>query len=406
MYTYSEVADKVNKEELVKLTQDLLRIDSVIRPEKDNYEEKVSLFIADYLKENGFSVTVEEVEHKRPNVIAVLEGGKPGKTLLFEGHTDVVTEGIPEKWTYPPFAAEIHDGKIYGRGACDTKGNVAAMIIAARAVKESGVQFAGKIILCIPCDEEGMMIGIKHFIENGHADGVDSAIICEPEENNLCIKQKGALRIIIRVYGRQAHGAMPLTGSNPIPRAAKVIEELKNLDDEFIAVYGRDEYLGLPSVTPTVVLSPSQTEPQLNVVPTEAYIAVDIRTTVAQDHKTIVSRIEGILKRLERQDAEFKADMEVIEERPWTETSPDSEIVKAVTGAYRDVAGKDMKLNGVPGATDGTFLQCLKGIKVVVTGAGNREIPHHYDEYVEIEELQEAARLYAVSALRFLNGRS
>ena len=192
----------VDEGELVGLTRKLIQIPSVYRPnEPDGNEEKVARFIESYLKEIGLTVSYEEVVPGRPNVIAIYDSGRPGKTLLFEGHTDVVTEGDLEAWLFDPFGAEIKDGRIYGRGSCDTKGNLAAAIAAVKAIKDSEAIFNGKIILCIPCDEEGMMLGIKDFIRRGWAKDVDAAIICEPEENQLCITQKGAMRAIVKTYG-------------------------------------------------------------------------------------------------------------------------------------------------------------------------------------------------------------
>lgn len=400
---YKHVLGCIRQDEVVKLTQDLIRIDSVIRPSKQIYEEQVAYYIADYLRNLGFQVTIDEVEPHRPNVIAVLEGNEPGKCILFEGHTDVVTEGVAEKWTYPPFAAEIDNGRIYGRGACDTKGNTAAMIIAAKAIKESGEKFKGKIKLCIPVDEEGMMIGIKDFIKKGYADDVDAAVICEPEENNACIKQKGAMRIVIRVYGKQSHGAMPLSGINPVPRMAKLVDAIMAYEAEEKAVHGKDAFLGWPSITPTIILAPSETEAQINVVPGELKMTLDIRTIPGQDHAEIENRLRRILKGLEFTDKDFKATLEVIEQRPWTETPAGHGVVKSIEKAYEEISGKKIIYNGVPGATDGTFLKAWKGIEVVTIGAGNREIPHQYDEYVDIEELVEATKMYALAALYYLN---
>lgn len=102
-------------------------------------------------------------------------------------------------------------------------------------------------------------------------------------------------------------------------------------------------------------------------------------------------------------DKDFLATLEIIEERPWTKISKDDILVKCVAKAYRQVTGKEERYSGVPGATDGTYLDCLKGIPVLVTGAGNQLIPHHADEYVEIPELVETVKMYILSALYFLN---
>ncbi|MCQ6267912.1 M20 family metallopeptidase [Fictibacillus sp. WQ 8-8] len=392
----------VDEKEVVELTRSLIRIKSVYRPNlEDGNEEKLARFIVDYLKDIGLEVYYEEVVPGRPNVIAIYDSGISGKTLLFEGHTDVVTEGDLDSWTYDPFGGEISNGKIYGRGSCDTKGNLAAAISAVHSMKKSGAAFKGKIILCIPCDEEGMMMGIKHFIKNGWANDVDGAIICEPEENQICITQKGAMRIVLNTYGKMAHGAMPLTGINPVTRMAKLIVELDKLEQTEKERLGEHPYLGWPSITPTILQAPVKGEPQINVVPAQCMATLDIRTVPGQEHEQLRSKIEDIIERLSEEDDDFKATLELIEDRPWTETPKDHEVVQAMAQAYTQVTGKDPVYNGVPGATDGTFLH-LAGVPIVTTGAGDRYIPHHADEYVDIKELVETVKLYTLSAHNFL----
>lgn len=400
--TLESILHYVDKKEVVELTRNLIRIQSVYRPNVEGgNEEKVARFIVDYLKTIGLEVYYEEVVPGRPNVIAIYDSGVPGKTLLFEGHTDVVTEGDLDSWTYDPFGAEISNGRIYGRGSCDTKGNLAAAISAVHSLKKLGVPFKGKIILCIPCDEEGMMIGIKDFISRGWADRVDGAIICEPEENQLCITQKGAMRIVLKTYGKMAHGAMPLTGINPTTRMARLIVELDKLEQREKERLGEHPYLGWPSITPTIVQAPVKGEPQINVVPGQCMTALDIRTVPGQDHNQLKKEIEDIMEGLSKDDPDFKATLDLIEDRPWTETPKDHDVVQAVAQAYTQVTGKAPVYNGVPGATDGTFLH-LAGVPILTTGAGDRHIPHHADEYVDIDELVETVKIYTLSALNFL----
>jgi succinyl-diaminopimelate desuccinylase len=214
--------DGIDPDELVSLTRDLVRIDSVIRPETGNTESKAVEFIAEWIRrELGIEPLVEEVEPGRRNIIATVDSGSPGPVLMLEGHTDVVSEGDRRTWSHDPFGAEIADGRIYGRGACDMKGGVAVALLTAKAFHTSNVPFRGKIRLGLVCDEEGMMIGIMDFIRKGHADDVSAALVPEPEENQLCISMKGALRAIVRVHGKMAHGCMPLTGINPNTRMPK-----------------------------------------------------------------------------------------------------------------------------------------------------------------------------------------
>jgi succinyl-diaminopimelate desuccinylase len=400
-----DVLNRIDREELVRLARELVCIPSVYRPEEpDGNEARVVGFVADYLERAGFEVKTEEVAPGRHNVWAVWEGGRPGKTLLFEAHTDVVTEGSAEDWNHPPFGAERYGGRIYGRGACDTKGNLAAAVVAVRAVKDSGVPFPGSLILCHPVDEEGMMTGIKAFIERGHADGVDAAVICEPEENQLCIKQKGALRVEVTLRGTMAHGAMPQSGVNPVTRAARFVVAVEELEGEEIERHGEDPFLGYPSLTPTILMGPDSGEPQVNVIPASAYVALDIRTVPDQSHRELVDRLEDIIATLASEDPDFDATLEVIEERPPTETPKDELLVGAMARTYAHLTGQEPTYNGVPGATDGTFLQAWAGIPIVTTGAGDREIPHQADEWVDEEELLTTCKLYAATAMYYAYG--
>lgn len=399
----NRVLNLIREEELVYLARELVRIPSVYDPqEADANERRVAEFLYRTLREMGFEVYIEEVAPGRPNVIAFLNGALPGKTILLEGHTDVVTPGDVSLWSHDPFGGEIVGRRLYGRGACDTKGNLAAAIIAAKAVRDSRVSFCGRVMLCIPVDEEGLMIGIKEFIRRGWADGVDGAIICEPVDNNICLDIKGAIRLLVRVKGKMAHGCMPYAGINPNIGMAVSILRLRDLEREEQARLGKHRYLGYPTITPTVVSSPSSGKGQLNVVPEDSLIAYDIRTIPEQDEDELITKIQRTLERVKDEVEDFKYELEVIERRPCVSTDPDNPLVKAVDKAYRSVTGREPPYNGVPGATDGTFLRAWKGIPVVVVGAGGREVPHQVDEYVDIDQLVETTRIYALSILYFL----
>ncbi|MGA2480391.1 MAG: M20 family metallopeptidase [Spirochaetia bacterium] len=395
----------VDRDELVALTCDLVRIDSVIRPETRVTERDVVAYLESWIRrELGVECLVEEVAPGRRNLIATVDSGRPGPCLMIEGHTDVVSEGDPRAWKHPPFGGEVDEGRIYGRGSCDMKAGIAVALVTATALLKAGVPWAGKIRLGLVCDEEGMMIGIKHFISAGHADDVTACLVPEPEENNLCLSMKGAIRAIVRVRGRMAHGAMPLTGINPNTRLARIILAFERLEAEEKKRCGADPFLGLPSITFTVLSSPPPGSPaQLNVIPGEAHGYVDIRTTLAQDHETLRRALRAVLAECAVSDPDFKADIEFIEDRPVVGITKDEPIARISAQAYRDVTGKEPVWNGVPGATDGTFLSAMKGIPCLVNGPGPRHIPHQTDEYVDIDELVECARIYVVSALRYLN---
>jgi len=323
---------------------------------------------------------------------------------MLEGHTDVVSEGNRAAWTHDPFGGEIADDRIYGRGACDMKAGLAVALLTAKAFHTSGVPWNGKIRLGLVCDEEGMMLGIKSFIRGGHADDVTACLVPEPEENNLCTCMKGAIRAVVRVHGKMAHGAMPLSGINPNTRLARIILAFEELETEEKERCGKDPLLGLPSITFTVIQSPPPGSPaQLNVIPGEAVGYVDIRTTLAQDHDVMRQRLRGILADLSAADPDFKVEIDYIEDRPVVGISREEPIARVSAEAFREITGREPIWNGVPGATDGTFLSAWKGIPCLVNGPGPRQLPHQVDEYVEIEELVESARIYVLSAHRFLS---
>jgi succinyl-diaminopimelate desuccinylase len=418
---------EIKREELIKLTQDLIRIPSVRSQKEGTNEEKVAIFLSHLLEEMGLDVVVEEVEPGSPNVVAVLQGGNDGPCLMFECHTDVVTEGDASEWKYGPYEGKLAGNRIYGRGACDTKGNLAAAIKAAQAISQSGVPFKGRILLGILVDEEGMMTGVKHFIRQGWANGVSAAIICEPVDNQLCITQKGALRAELITIGKMSHGAMPLAGLNPIPPMVSILERMRQLEEEEVERLGKDDFLGYPSITPTVLQAPVKGEPQLNVIPYQCRALLDIRTVPGQSHEVLKKQLEEIVKEEERsvnasldsgplreirerleknlsKGISFQSKLNVFEDRPWTKTSREERIVQAVSKAVRSVTGEEPIYGGVPGATDGTFLSAWAGIPIVTIGAGKRMIPHQKDEWVSVEELELTAKIYAASALEFLNG--
>src|SRR5262249_4835012 len=225
----------------------------------------------------------------RGNVVADWIGSRSGPLLILEGHSDVVTEGDPSAWSVPPFGGVVADGRLCGRGSADMKGGVAAAIAAVRAIRQAGIDLPGRIRLAVVADEEGMMVGIKSFIRNGWARGACGAIICEPEANEICLVQKGALRAVARFRGKMAHGAMPKSGVNPVPAAAAFVHRLSALERGYVIRHGAHGLIGEPSVTATVLRGGELA--QLNVIPAEAIVGVDVRTIPGQDY----ARIRGDL---------------------------------------------------------------------------------------------------------------
>jgi succinyl-diaminopimelate desuccinylase len=381
----------------VDLARRLVQTPSVFRSgDPGGNETAVAALLTNELRGLGLEVHTEEAAPGRPNVIADWTGSGPGPLLILEGHSDVVTEGEASAWSVPPFGGVVSDGRLYGRGAADMKGGVAAAIGAVRALRDAGRRLPGRVRLGVVADEEGLMLGIKTFIRHGWADGALGAIVCEPEANTLCLVQKGALRAVARFRGRMAHGAMPRSGANPIPPAVAFIERCGALERRYVARHGCHPLLGEPSVTPTVVQAGDLA--QLNVVHEDATVGLDIRTIPGQDHEAIRADLAEAAQAAAASAPGCRSELRILEERPWTETPHDAGVVHAVERACRRVQGGPPRLGGVPGATDGTFLHAWAHVPIVTIGPGDVTIPHQVDEFVRITDLEVACRIFAASA--------
>jgi len=382
----------IARDELIAFLQDLVRTSSQYLPAAGRSEAPAAELIVRQMRSWGWQPEVWEVEPGRPNVVATINGGQPGPTLLFEGHTDVVSEGDPLKWTHPPYGADIVDGRLYGRGSADMKSGVAAMLFAARAL-DLARPFPGRVVVAALVDEEGMMAGVKDFVASGRAGGIDAAIICEPEEREVCIAQKGAIRVRVTSWGRMAHGAMPERGLNPIPPIAAFVQRVAGLQEELQHANGEHPYLGWDYITPTVVVA--NRPEQLNVIPDRALVWLDIRTIPATDHSELLAHLQSMLGQ--------NLELDVIDDRPPTETARDHPLVLAVVEAHRAVHGETPAFGGVPGSTDGTILWRDARIPIVTYGPGGKWIAHQVDEYVEVDEVARAAEVYVEAARRFLS---
>lgn len=380
-----QAAEAVEAKEVIGLLRDLVRIPS-------HYpgpgEEEVVAYLEGYLRERGFAPFRQEVAPRRPNLVADLGEGNGG--LILEGHTDVVTPGDETLWHHPPYGGVVEGGRLFGRGACDMKGGLAALVGAMLGVKRALGRPKRPLRLAALADEEGMMLGVKAFVRAGLAKDFRGAVVAEPEEMEACLWQKGALRLRLRFLGRMAHGAMPYAGDNPIPKAARFVLELQGLEARLQAGF-HHPHLGLPYLTPTAFLA-SAGEGQLNVIPDRAELILDVRTVPGLDHRALVAEVEGLAR----------GEVEVLEDRPPVETPQEDPLVQAAAEALR-LLGLPLRLGGVPGATDGTFLRAWASLPVVVMGPGRKTLPHQVDEWVDLEEVVLAARVYAALAVLFLD---
>lgn len=399
---------QIHDDEIVDLTQALVRIPSVFRADvPDAGEALVARAVAAWLGEAGLSVEAQEVAPGRPNVVAWLDGVEPGPTLCLEGHTDVVTEGDPAAWRHGPWSGTVEQGRLYGRGAADMKGGLAAAMVAAAAVRRSGLRFRGRLLVAALVDEEGGMAGARHFMRTPIGRTVDAAIICEPEQNEICLEQKGALWVRITALGRMAHGAMPYAGANPIAAVTRFVAGLGALERRVRRGVARSRLLGPAYVTPTSCRAPAVGIAQNNVIPGSAELRLDVRLVPGLAPETVLGQLEALARDTERRCPGIRLALAALEPpRPATRTDRAAPVARSLAWAVERVTGRPPRYGGVPGSTDGTMFVLERGIPVVTFGPGPRHVPHQVDEFVEVRELGEAARCYAAAATRFLEARA
>jgi len=403
----SQVLRKIDADEVVELTRALVRIPSVYRPDDPTATEAhVAEFVEAWLRREGFTVEVQEVAPGRPNVIGSLGEKRPGgRSLLLEGHTDVVTEGDPAEWSHPPFSGELVGGRIYGRGTADMKSGLAAAMAAAAAFRRSGVALRGKLVLGALVDEEDGMIGVRHLCTTPVGRELDAAIICEPEENELCLEQRGVVWARFRVRGKMAHGAMPEAGVNPIAALGRLLGAAPGLERRLRKVCEKSRHLRPPTVTPTIIQGPPHKVgvPQSNVIPAVAETTFDIRLTPGIGADGIRDELEAICREVARAQPGVKVEWEPVNAfRLATKVDRSEALVEAMVRGVKQATKRAPRYGGVPGSTDGTILRMELGIPIVTCGPGDRLIPHQVDEFVVADQVVEAARIYAASALNYL----
>ncbi|MFI9591679.1 M20 family metallopeptidase [Nonomuraea sp. NPDC052265] len=387
----------VDERGVVEFTQALVRIPSTNDPARGRTERPAAALVEARMREWGWDPVVSEAAPGRANVVAVVEGGGgDGPTLMFEGHTDVVTEGDLSTWTVDPFGGEIRDGRLWGRGSADMKSGLAATLYATRALQLAG-PFPGRIKVCALADEEGLMIGAHHFVASGLAAGVDGAIVAEPEAGEICAVAKGALRLRVDLTGKMAHGAMPQHGRNPVQAVGTLLVALRSLQQELQERHPAHEHLGEVYVTPTVVRAGS--DEQVNVIPATASVFVDVRTVPGLEHKVVADRVAALAAASDG----IEASVSVLVDRPPVDVPVTDPVVAALAAAHRTVTGEEPVYGGVPGSTDGTVLTHWGGIPSVVYGPGGKWIAHQADEYVEVAEIVRCTRVFAEAARRFLH---
>jgi acetylornithine deacetylase/succinyl-diaminopimelate desuccinylase family protein len=373
---------------LRKTLSDLVRINSVNpayaggRPEGEIQEYVKEFFIS-----NGLDASVQPVMPGRDNIVARLKGRNGLPPIVFEAHSD--TAGIEGMDT--PFNPEIRDGRMYGRGTCDTKAGLAAMMWAVADLRKSGIVPKSEVWVVSAVDEEHSYQGVLKLRENLKA---AAAVVAEPTEMRLVVASKGCVRARIRVFGRAAHSSKPELGVNAITQMARVLQELEN---ECVRLATR-RHLFVGSPTMSVGLIEGGT--QVNMVPAACTIVFDRRLIPGEDPDAAVAEYREMLRKLQAGHSNLKIEMEEPMMKDWPLDTPvSSSIVECVSEILR-VSSMESAPCGVPFGSDASKLAQVN-IPSIILGPGSIDHAHAADEHVELEQVEKAFEVYRKIMLEF-----
>ena len=405
--------------ELVALTQDLIRIPTV-NPPGDAYTPCAEL-IGDRLAGRGFQVTYRRGEgtpgdsdrYPRTNVIARIEGKRPGPCVHFNGHIDVVAAG--RGWTVDPFAGEVRDGKVYGRGACDMKGGLAAAIIAVESILEDGVDFPGALEISGTVDEEsGGFGGVAFLAKEGFFSRprVDHVIIPEPlNVDRVCIGHRGVWWAEIETHGRVAHGSMPFLGNCAVRHMGSVLERIesqliprltqKRTTMPVVPDGARQSTININSIHGG--LGEDHDGMPSPLVPDSCRMVIDRRYLIEEDERDVRQEIVDILEALKTARPGFTYDLREVLAFPPTMTDPNGPVVRAISAEIERVLGRPATQVVSPGTYDQKHIVRIGHLEdCIAYGPGILDLAHQPDEYVIIEDMVNSAKVMAAAALTLL----
>jgi succinyl-diaminopimelate desuccinylase len=372
------------KEELIELVQKLVRIKS-LSGDKKNLSQ-IGELLACEMRETDLEVDLLEAEEGLTNVVGRHKGSKDAPRILFNGHTDVVPVQNLDVWEVDPFSAEMKNGRIYGRGACDMKGGLAAMIIAYKVLLSVFPEFSGNLILTATVDEEiGGFKGMKYIVDQGIS--ADMGIVCEPSNfmiTNVC---KGLLWLRLITKGKSAHGSMPEKGVNAIYKMSKVLTLL----ERYRFKVPTHAMLGDPTIS--VGSIKGGTKP--NVIPDRCESEIDVRYLPSQSHKDVMAELKKQIEGLKREDHQIEAELELIRYRTSVEIKKEEPVVTLIADALRKVIQKEPQYKGMPSPGDSEYL-VRAGVPSVMFGPGTEELCHVDNEWISVDDLVTGVKIYAL----------
>nr|WP_255599957.1 ArgE/DapE family deacylase [Afifella sp. IM 167] len=404
--------DKIDqsREEAVEFLREMISIPSVTGD-----EAAIQAYLSDYLNKVGLDVDMWETDWEelkkhpgyrpvergyegRPNIVATLKGEGGGKSLLLNGHTDVIPVGNGEGWSVGPWSAEIRDGRIYGRGSADMKSGVASHILAVKFLKELGVKLKGDVLIDIVIDEEVSGHGTLDTVARGYkADAGISGETSDLAVQPACI---GRIWFEIAINGKPAGVQQRYKGISAIELGYKIVKAVQELEDRRVATVTHPLYPNALDSLPCLVGS-FQAGAYPSAFPATALLKGSIGTVPGEDHEGVKQSLVDHIAEVASKDEWMKDHPPVVRfvgyDAEASEIATDHPIVDLVSRNFREVAGRDPEISGRQGAADTRFLNKYADTPTVIFGPGSTAVMHSDDEYVSIDDYITAIKVMALS---------
>ncbi len=414
-----KILDKVDasKDHAIKFLQDMVAIPSVTGD-----EAAIQRHMSDYLRKIGLEVDMWETDWEqlkkhpgyrpvargyegRPNIVAKLKGTGGGRSLLLNGHTDVIPVGNGEGWSDDPWSAKIENGRIYGRGSCDMKSGVASHVLAVQYLKELGLTPKGDVLINIVIDEEVSGHGTLDTVIRGYK--ADAGISGETSDLGVQPACIGRIWFEIEVQGKPAGIQQRYLGVSAIELGYKIVKAVQELEDHRVATVKHPLYPSAIDSLPCIIGS-FQAGNYPSAFPASAVLKGSIGTVPSEDHEGVKQSLVKKIAEVAAQDPWMKDHPPVVRfvgyDAEASEIPVDHPIVDIVSRTYTEVTGKKPVISGRQGAADTRFLNKYADTPTVIFGPGSTAIMHANDEYVSIDDYLTSIKVMALSIYDWCNG--
>lgn len=376
----------IDRDELLRTLQDLVRINSV-NPSLDPAgagEAEIADYVARAMRAAGLDVATYEPERGRVSVVGTLGGSGGGHRLMLNAHLDTVgIEGMRD-----PLGAEVRGGRLYGRGAYDMKGSLAASLAAARALAETGPALRGDVVVAAVADEEYASLGTADLIDRCPVDG---AIVTEPSGLKLCLAHKGFIWLEVDTVGRAAHGSQYDQGIDANLRMGRFLAELDGLERDLRA-RPPHPLVGPPSLHAATLTGGTG----LSTYAHRCRLQIERRTVPGETERQAVGEIQSVADRLHQTDPTFQATVRSLLVREPFEVAPEARVVRVLEAAATEVLGRRPASVGEHPWMDSALLAAA-GVETVVFGPAGAGA-HSTEEWVDLDSVVQLAEVLAVAA--------